>query len=320
MDPRRDFSLINREPSAQMIVSGRQLTKRYRRLTAVDHIDISIDSGECFGFLGPNGAGKTTTIRMITTATPLSSGDLTVAGYDVRVDQRKVKHVLGIVPQEDNLDSQLTVRENLLVYARYFDIRSDTAWARAEPLLDLFHLSERADSQVDELSGGMRRRLLIARGLINEPKILILDEPTTGLDPQARYLVWQKLRLLRDKGTTMILTTHYMEEATQLCDRIAIMNRGKIIGLGTPNSLIASEVGEGVLELKTDISTEAELEELLPAGETSIEVAGDTIFVYSKNGHDLKQYLDKLGERATYRPANLEDVFLQLTGRALVES
>ncbi|MDZ4278390.1 MAG: ABC transporter ATP-binding protein, partial [Dehalococcoidia bacterium] len=205
------------------IIRARSLTKRFGDLVAVDGIDFAVREGECFGLLGPNGAGKTSTIRMITCVSPVTAGELLVDGMDVRNDGRRIKGILGVVPQEENLDPDLTVWQNLAVFARYFDIPIPVARERAQEVLELFQLMERKNEIVDNLSGGMKRRLIIARALINQPKILILDEPTTGLDPQARHLVWQKLRLLRSQGITMLLTTHYMEEAAHLCDRLVVM-------------------------------------------------------------------------------------------------
>ena len=216
------------------LIEARGLVKRFGDFVAVDNTSFEIREGECFGVLGPNGAGKTTTIRMITATSPITDGELRVAGLDVRTDPRKVKGVLGVVPQDDNLDPDLFVRQNLEVYARYFGLDRETVRQRIDEALELFQLDDRAKSNVDDLSGGMKRRLTIARALVNDPRVLILDEPTTGLDPQARHLVWQQLRLLKNRGVTMLLTTHYMEEATHLCDRLVIMHRGKILIEGRP--------------------------------------------------------------------------------------
>ena len=224
------------------IVMARDLVKRYGDFTAVNSISFSVKSGECFGLLGPNGAGKTTTIKMINCVSPVTEGILTVDGMDVQDHPREVKSILGVVPQEDNLDPDLSVRQNLRAYARYFDMPKDVAEKRIDEALHLFQLFERQNDRLDVLSGGMKRRLTIARGLLNQPRILVLDEPTTGLDPQARHLVWQKLRGLRAQGVTMLLTTHYMDEAAHLCDRIVIIDRGKIIEEGTPDGLIENSI------------------------------------------------------------------------------
>ncbi|OGC77949.1 MAG: ABC transporter, partial [candidate division Zixibacteria bacterium RBG_16_50_21] len=228
-------------------------------LTAVNGIDFSIDSGEVFGFLGPNGAGKTTTMKMIYCFIEPTAGILKVAGMNVTEKPREIKAILGVVPQDNNLDPDLTVQGNLIAYSRYFDIPNKDAKARVEELLDLMQLSDKRKVVIDELSGGMRRRLTIARGLINNPKILILDEPTVGLDPQARHLIWQKVRQFRSQGITIILTTHYMDEAAYLCDRLVIMNQGKILAEGKPEELIAKHVGEEVVELKGIQEPEAEM-------------------------------------------------------------
>ncbi|MCI0850350.1 MAG: ATP-binding cassette domain-containing protein, partial [Chloroflexi bacterium] len=229
------------------IIHARNLVKRFGDLVAVDAIDLSVREGECFGLLGPNGAGKTSTVRMITCVSPVTAGELTVAGMDVAREPRRIKAILGVVPQDNNLDPDLTVWQNLAVYARYFDIPAEVARPRAEEMIELFQLADRRDEIVDKLSGGMQRRLIIARALINEPRILILDEPTAGLDPQARHLVWQKLRYLRSQGVTLLLTTHYMEEATHLCDRLVIMHLGKILAQGAPADLIERHVGRQVI-------------------------------------------------------------------------
>lgn len=223
---------------SQPAVLARGLTKRYGDLTAVDGIDLQIERGECFGFLGPNGAGKTTTMRMIYGRTPPTAGTLHVLGLDVTRDIRAIKARIGIVPQEDNLDPDFSALQNLTVYANYFGLRRAEALRRAHELLDFARLSEKAGAQVDALSGGMKRRLVLARGLINRPQLVVLDEPTTGLDPQARHLVWDQLRTLKGQGVTLLLTTHYMDEAERLCDRIAVIDRGRILALDTPAALI----------------------------------------------------------------------------------
>ncbi len=227
---------------AQPVVA-RDLVKRYGSFTAVDGVSFEIHEGECFGMLGPNGAGKSTTIKMITCFSPLSGGSLTVRGLDVSTEARQIKRVLGLVPQEDNLDPELPVRRNLEIYARYFGISRQEAAPRIDESLKLFQLQEKASAKVDDLSGGMKRRLVIARALVNNPQLLVLDEPTTGLDPQARHLVWQQLRYLKSRGVTMLLTTHYMDEAAHLCDRLVIMHRGKILEEGTPAALIDEHAG-----------------------------------------------------------------------------
>lgn len=231
-------------------VLARGLTKRYGELTAVDGIDLRIERGECFGFLGPNGAGKSTTMRMIYGRAPLTAGSLHVLGLDVTKDIRAIKARIGVVPQEDNLDPDFTALQNLTVYANYFGLRGKEAVARAHELLAFARLSDKAQAQVDALSGGMKRRLVLARGLINSPELVVLDEPTTGLDPQARHLVWDQLRALKAQGVTLLLTTHYMDEAAKLCDRIAIIDHGRILALDTPAALVEQYGGgpEATLE------------------------------------------------------------------------
>ncbi len=308
---------------APAIVRAESLVKRFGSLTAVDGIDFDVFAGQCFGFLGPNGAGKTSTIRMITCVSPLTGGSLLVDGLDVSSEGRRIKARLGVVPQEDNLDPDLPVRQSLFVYARYFDIPARVAQQRIDEALSLFQLRDRAGEQVDNLSGGMKRRLSIARALVSEPKILVLDEPTTGLDPQARHLVWQKLRLLKGQGVTMLLSTHNMEEASHLCDRIVIMHQGRILAHGPPADLIIRHVGEEVLE--TQAADEAEkarvLEHLASLDGITVEDVEDIVFArgLGPDGPRIVSELIALGARARLRPATLEDVFLRLTGRGLIE-
>jgi len=305
--------------SSEVIVKARGLTKRYNHdVLAVDHIDFDFYKGECVGFLGPNGAGKTTTVRMIYCFLPVTEGDLIVAGLNVSTQEREIKNMIGISPQEDNLDPDFTVIKNLQVYARYFDIPKEEATKRADQLLKFFTLEEKRDASIYQLSGGMKRRLIMARALINEPKILLLDEPTTGLDPQGRHIVWDEIRNLRKRGVTIILTTHYMDEAATLCDRILIVDNGKIIQTGVPKELIKQFAGEDVLEVEYDEPMVKILKEELPDAE--VEVYGDQVRVFAKQHgvfeRVIKQFPDK---PVTIRNANLEDVFLKLTGRKLRE-
>lgn len=277
-------------------------------------------AGECFGVLGPNGAGKTTTMRMLSCLAPRDAGELRVLGIDPREDPRALKRRLGVVAQETTLDLELTVRENLLVYARYFDIPRAEARARATDLLSLLALDDRADDAVDALSGGMRRRLQIARALINRPRLVLLDEPTTGLDPQARHAVWERLRLLRGEGATLTLTTHYMDEAAQLCDRLVIMDRGRVVRAGAPAALVEQEVGREVLELR---AAPADMESLVAAAGADArahEIDGDLILLFTDDAEGLHARLraEPVATRLqSARPAGLEDVFLRLTGRRL---
>ena len=303
------------------IISARALTKRYGNLTAVDGISFSVRQGECFGFLGPNGAGKTTTIRMITCVSPVTDGSLAVDGMHAQVDARGIKSILGVVPQDDNLDQELTVRQNLRAYARYFDLPKRVAEARIDEILAFFQLTDRQKERIDALSGGLKRRLTVARGLLNSPKILVLDEPPPGLDPQARHMVWQKLRSLRLQGVTMLLTTHYMEEAAHLCDRLVILHQGRIIAEGTPDELIRAHAGRDVIEVHATAEERlAVLRHLEGQRDVTVEEGGDILYVYAtgENGFNPAALRD-LAERVIYRNANLEDVFLKLTGRGLAE-
>jgi lipooligosaccharide transport system ATP-binding protein len=301
------------------LIEARGLVKRYKGILAVAGVDFAVQEQECFGFLGPNGAGKTTIIRMLSCVYPLSEGVLLVDNRDVMKEARAIKAVIGLVPQEENLDPDLTVLQNLLVYARYFDIPKQVARRRALELLELFQLLDRQQSRIDTLSGGMKRRLLIARALLNEPKILILDEPTAGLDPQARHLVWQKLRYLKGQGVTMVLSTHNMEEAARLCDRLVIMDQGKILVQDRPADLIKQYVGQEVLELRLDARGKSHVLRQLQSYSVSIEDVGDTLYVFSKDGSSLPQQLMIEGGDVMRRQATLEDVFLRLTGRELKE-
>jgi lipooligosaccharide transport system ATP-binding protein len=304
------------------IIHARNLVKRYGDFTAVNGISFDVHSGECFGLLGPNGAGKTTTTRMIACVSPVTEGELTVDGLDVRREPRRIKSLLGVVPQEDNLDPDLSVRQNLAVYARYFDMPRAVADERIDESLALFQLQDKQHQTIWELSTGLKRRLAIARGLINQPKILVLDEPTTGLDPQARHLVWQKLRYLRGQGVTMLLCTHYMEEAAHLCDRLVIMHRGRILVEGTPDVLVEEHAGLEVVELHLrGPERQKVLARLAARPGLTVEEVEDILYVYARttDGRADMAELAPESERVVYRHANLEDVFLRLTGRGLVE-
>ncbi len=304
--------------SSEPLIKARGLTKRYNHLLAVDHIDFDVCAGECVGFLGPNGAGKTTTVRMIYCFLPVTEGELTVAGMNVKTQEREIKKLIGVSPQEDNLDPDFTVIKNLQVYARYFDLPKEQADKRAAELLKFFSLEEKQDASIYELSGGMKRRLIIARALINQPKILLLDEPTTGLDPQGRHLVWDEIRALRKQGVTIILTTHYMEEAEALCDRVFVVDNGKIMQTGVPKEMIKQYAGEDVLEVEFDEAMVQALKQELP--DADVEVYGDQVRVFAKQHGTFEQIIKKYPDKSvTIRNANLEDVFLKLTGRKLRE-
>ena len=309
-------------PSEQVLVHARRLTKRFGGFTAVDAVDFDVRTGEAFGFLGPNGAGKTSTMRMIACSSPITDGDLSVIGMDPRHQAPQIKSRLGVVPQIDNLDAELTVRENLEMYARYFEIPRDLARQRTDELLDFVQLSERATDQVDPLSGGMKRRLTIARSLINDPDLVILDEPTTGLDPQARHLVWERLDRLKQRGRTLIITTHYMDEAEQLCDRLVVMDKAKIVAEGSPRELIDRYSTREVLEIRVSESIRASLDGRLDGIADRVEELPDRLLLYVADG---ERALEAVHQReipldsALVRRSSLEDVFLRLTGRTLVE-
>jgi lipooligosaccharide transport system ATP-binding protein len=302
------------------IITAKDLFKKYGDLTAVDGISFEIQEGECFGFLGPNGAGKTSTIKMIHCVSPVTAGTLTVDGLPAHIDNRILKKKTGVIPQEINLDIDLTVRENLMVFSRFFDIPKRVARERIEGLLKFVELEAKRDSKIDQLSTGMKRRLLIARALLNEPRIIIADEPTTGLDPQARHLIWQRLRQLKSQGATLILTTQYMEEAQQLCDRIVVMYQGKILKEGVPSRLIEDEIGREVTEVRISQDRDEELIARLAEFSCGHERAGDTLFFYCRDGQNLRRKVTELDlPNTVHRPATLEDVFLKLTGRSLIE-
>jgi len=303
----------------EVLIEAENLTKKFGNLVAVDNINFRVFKGECFGFLGPNGAGKTTTMKMVNCVLPLTAGRLTVADMDVTEKAREIKKMIGVAPQEDNLDPDFTVSHNLVVYARYFDIPKKEAQKRAEELLRFVQLEEKRNVIIDQLSTGMKRRLIMARALINEPQILILDEPTTGLDPQARHLIWDKTRSLQKQGVTIVLTTHYMEEAAQLCDRTVIMDNGKIIEEGNPSELIKKHVGEEVLEVAYDEDVLKFLRSAFP--DARLEVVSDRIQVFTNQPRGVfTGILNKFSFKAAMiRDANLEDVFLKLTGRRLRE-
>lgn len=305
--------------SQQVLIEARGLTKKYGDVTAVDGIDFQVYRGECVGFLGPNGAGKTTTVRMMYCFLPPTSGELKIAGFSVNTECRQIKRLVGVAPQEDNLDPDFTVLKNLLVYCRYFDIPKDEALSRAGEQLKFFQLDEKRNVAIDALSGGMKRRLIFARALINKPQILLLDEPTTGLDPQARHLAWDEVRNLKKKGVTIILTTHYMDEAAVLCDRVLIVDKGKIIEEGKPSELVKKHVGEEVLEVDYDEKLLPVLKQAFPDGD--FERLGDRMQIFTDKPHGVFEgFLEEHPmQNVTIRTANLEDVFLKLTGRGLRE-
>ncbi|MBI3953769.1 MAG: ATP-binding cassette domain-containing protein [Chloroflexi bacterium] len=294
------------------------LVKRYRDLVAVAGLDFQVQPRECFGLLGPNGAGKTTIVRLVSCVSPVSAGSLLVLGMDVSSHGHRIKARLGVVPQEPNLDPELSTLQNLLVYARYFDIPAAEARSRAWQALELWQLTEKARSKIDSLSGGMKKRALLARGLINQPELLVLDEPTLGLDPQARHLVWQRLRLLKAQGVTTLLSTNNMEEAALLCDRLLILHRGRVLAVGVPADLVAEHVGREVYELGLDGESDGTRRLLTQQG-LAWEDVGDTVYVFRRDGQALAPEMLARARRVHRRPATLEDVFLRLTGRGLQE-
>ncbi|MBN1195199.1 MAG: ABC transporter ATP-binding protein [Methanomicrobiaceae archaeon] len=297
------------------VISARNLTKYYGTEPAVNSISFDVEPGTIFGFLGPNGAGKTTTMRMIQCVSPRSGGSLSVYGMDPEVRPRAIKQWLGVVPQETNLDPEFTCRENLLVYSRYFGIAKREAERRIEELLAFVQLTEKRDVRIEQLSGGMKRRLLLARALVNNPQLLILDEPTIGLDPQARHLIWEKLRELQSEGNTIVLTTHYLEEAERLCDNLLIMDGGSILVEGAPDALVKEHAGTEIVEAEPT----PEVIACLDAMGADYEVIGDMVEVMTEQSREVARRLFEECNpgRVSTRRATLEDVFLRLTGRKL---
>ncbi|WP_326556346.1 ABC transporter ATP-binding protein [Micromonospora sp. NBC_01796] len=306
----------------QPLIQARGLVKRFGDFTAVDGIDVEVRPGEAFGFLGPNGAGKSSTMRMVGCVSPPTDGELRILGMDPRHDGPAIRARLGVCPQTDNLDPELTVRENLTTYARYFGIPRKVARERSVELLDFVQLTERANSKVEPLSGGMKRRLTIARALVNEPEIVLLDEPTTGLDPQARHLVWERLFRLKQQGVTLVLTTHYMDEAEQLCDRLVVMDGGKIVAEGSPRDLIERYSTREVVELRFPTQSQEEFAGKLSGIAERTEVLPDRILLYVDNGDAALTEVHNralLPSSSLVRRSSLEDVFLHLTGRTLID-
>jgi lipooligosaccharide transport system ATP-binding protein len=305
-----------------VMVRARGLVKSFGDFTAVDGIDVQIERGEAFGFLGPNGAGKSSTMRMIGCVSPPTSGELAVLGRDPQRDGPAIRARLGVVPQQDSLDTELTVLDNLLIYARYFGLPRATARAKAVELLEFAQLTDRADSIVEPLSGGMKRRLTIARALVNQPELLLLDEPTTGLDPQARHVLWDRLFRLKQQGVTLVLTTHYMDEAEQLCDRLVVMDGGRIVAEGSPRSLIEEWSTREVLELRFAVEDHATYAPKVEGLADRVEVLPDRLLLYASDGEAALQEVQRRGldpVSSLVRRSTLEDVFLRLTGRTLVD-
>ena len=304
------------------MIVAKNLTKKYGDFIAVDGIDFEVKKGESFGLLGPNGAGKSTTMRMIASTSQRTDGELTILGMDPNSHGPEIRAHLGVVPQQDNHDRELKVWENLYIYGRYFGLARKFLKSKIEELLDFAQLQEKRDAKVGDLSGGMQRRLTIARGLVNEPEILMLDEPTTGLDPQARHILWDRLFRLKEQGVTLVITTHYMDEAEQLCDRLIVMDKGKIMAEGSPAELIKKYSSKEVLEVRFGSARNAEVSEQLSKLGDRVEALPDRILIYSEDGEAVLAQIHKLGlepQTSLVRRSSLEDVFLRLTGRTLVE-
>ncbi|WP_051264909.1 ABC transporter ATP-binding protein [Nakamurella lactea] len=297
-------------------------TKGGETVHAVRGIDLDVPRGEAFGFLGPNGAGKSSTMRMIACVSPRTDGELSILGMDPNTQGIAIRDRLGVVPQQDNLDEELTVRENLYVYARYFGFSKTYCWAKADELLEFAQLTEKANAKVTALSGGMKRRLTIARSLVNDPELLLLDEPTTGLDPQARHVLWDRLFRLKQAGVTLVLTTHYMDEAEQLCDRLVVMDGGQIVAEGSPAQLIARYSTREVVELRFVPGTQHAAEPVASKLVDRLEVLPDRLLLYTQDGDDTLEQAHAAGIEpvaSLVRRSTLEDVFLRLTGRSLVD-
>ena len=304
------------------LVQAKALVKRFGEFEAVRGIDVEVRRGEAFGFLGPNGAGKSSTMRMIACVSPRSEGELKVLGLDPEVAGPRIRARLGVVPQQDNLDVELTVRQNLQIYGRYFGLSRSDARSKAVELMEFAQLSDRADDEVEPLSGGMKRRLTIARSLVNDPELLLLDEPTTGLDPQARHLLWDRLFRLKAAGTTLIVTTHYMDEAEQLCDRLVVMDNGRVAAEGSPAELIARYSTREVVELRFAVGEQEAAAPRVEGLAERVEVLPDRILLYAMDGEAALEQAHARGLRplsSLVRRSSLEDVFLRLTGRTLVE-
>ena len=313
---------MTKSTERELVITAKGLTKTYGDFVAVDGIDFQVSRGEAFGLLGPNGAGKSTTMRMITSTLQRTSGELQILGKDPDKFGPEIRAHLGVVPQQDNLDRQLTVWENILVYGRYFGLSRKFLKGKIEELLAFAQLEEKRNVKSEELSGGMKRRLTIARGLVNEPEILLLDEPTTGLDPQARHVLWDRLFRLKELGVTLVLTTHYMDEAEQLCDRLVVMDKGRIMAEGSPAELIKKYSSKEVLEVRFGSKGNAAAAKKLAEVGDRLEVLPDRILVYTDNGERALERVTKLGldpVTSLVRRSSLEDVFLRLTGRTLVD-
>ena len=306
----------------ESMIHARGLVKRFGDFEAVAGIDVDVRRGEAFGFLGPNGAGKSSTMRMVAAVSPVSDGTLRILGLDPAHDGPRIRARIGVCPQEDTLDNELNVRDNLVVYGRYFGMPRDQVARKTAELLEFVQLTEKADAKVDDLSGGMKRRLSIARSIINDPEVLLLDEPTTGLDPQARHVVWERLFRLKQQGVTLVLTTHYMDEAEQLCDRLVVMDKGAIVAEGSPRELIEQHSTREVAELRFGLGEHEGLVDQVTSFAARVEVLPDRLLMYAADGDAVVARVHEAGLRpsmALVRRSTLEDVFLSLTGRTLVD-
>jgi lipooligosaccharide transport system ATP-binding protein len=313
---------LSQQPSDDSVIWAKDLTKKYKDFVAVDGIDFEVKRGESFGLLGPNGAGKSTTMKMISSVSQRSSGELKILGKEPNTHGPEIRAHLGVVPQKDLLDRELKVWENIYTYGRYFGLSRKFLKPKVDELLEFAQLTEKKNSKADDLSGGMQRRLAIARGLVNEPEILLLDEPTTGLDPQARHVLWDRLFRLKEQGVTLVITTHYMDEAEQLCDRLIVMDKGKIMAEGSPAELIKQYSSKEVVEVRFGTDKNEQTAEKLRGIAERIEVLPDRILLYTDKGEDLlTKILDSGLHPVTslVRRSSLEDVFLRLTGRSLVD-
>lgn len=310
------------EKTKDVVISARGLTKKYKDFVAVDGINFEVRRGEAFGLLGPNGAGKSTTMKMIASVSQRTDGELSILGKEPNTQGPEIRAHLGVVPQKDLLDRELKVWENLFTYGRYFGLSRKFLKAKVEELLEFAQLTEKRNSKADDLSGGMQRRLAIARGLVNEPEILMLDEPTTGLDPQARHILWDRLFRLKEQGVTLVITTHYMDEAEQLCDRLIVMDKGKIMAEGSPAQLIREYSSREVVELRFGTDKNEAAAKQLEGMAERIEVLPDRILLYTERGEELLAKVVESGMHpitSLVRRSSLEDVFLRLTGRSLIE-
>ena len=309
-------------PVSEPVIRASRLVKKYKDFAAVDGLDFEVAPGESFGLLGPNGAGKSTTMRMIGAVSSRTSGDLSILGLDPDRYGPEIRSQLGVVPQSDNLDMELRARDNLIIYGRYFGLPLAGLGTKADELLAFAQLQDKAKTKVDDLSGGMKRRLTIARALINDPKVLLLDEPTTGLDPQARHILWDRLFRLKEQGTTLVLTTHYMDEAEQLCDRLIVVDKGQIMAEGSPSALIRRYSTKEVLEVRFGSDRNAQVAEKVATVADRVEILPDRILVYTEDGERALERITEQGLHPTtslVRRSSLEDVFLRLTGRSLIE-